>query len=168
MAYGDLGSIVDTLSYAAASAHCSENAHVVDDIFCVSCRWGSAQNHVFTFSIDAAGQISDTVIDDINHATGITDDRNCLCKVTDSIYAIAMVNMSYQLVIDTIQIYANGQIKDTCVDKHVFATINSLPGKLEKCGPGYLALAFDTYPAHIGHLSTFHIYPDGYCTYYKE
>jgi len=161
MAYGDLGAVVDTLTFTTFAAHCNENAHVVDDIFCVSSRWGSGSNYVFTFSIDSLGEISDAVIDDILHHTQTSDDRNKLAKLTDSIYAIATVNATNELTIDTIEIHANGQITDTCLDKHLWDGSNCLPGKLVKCGPGLLALAFDNNAHSKGHLWTIRVYGDG-------
>lgn len=161
MPYGDLGSVTDTLSYQAASARCNEVVHVIDDIFAVSHRGYSWINLVQTFKVDSLGQIPDTIEDEINHNNNVSDDRNRLCKLTDSMYAIASTNPDYRLMIDTIQIYSTGQIKDTCLDNWFGPVTDVMPGKLEKCGAGYLALAFDDYGHDEGHVWTFYVHGDG-------
>jgi len=161
MAYGDLGAVVDSLTYQAASARCHEVVHVIDDIFAVSHRGFSWINLVQTFSIDALGEISDTIIDEINHNGNVSDDRNRLCKLTDSMYAIASTNPQYRLMIDTIEILPTGQITDTVLGTFLQGAVYGMPGKLEKCGPGYLALSSDNYPHTLGQVRTFHVYADG-------
>lgn len=161
MAYGDLGSVVDTLIYQAASSRCNEVVHVIDDIFAVSHRGFSWINLVQTFSIDSLGEISNAIIDQINHNGNVAYDRNRLAKLTDSIYAIATSDPSNRLMLDTIEILSNGDITNTCLDNHLWLGTNCHPGKLEKCGTGYLALAFDPLAHNEGHIWTIHVYADG-------
>ncbi|MBA7709111.1 hypothetical protein ES703_118021 [subsurface metagenome] len=161
MAYGDLGAVTDTLSYQAAASKCHEVVHVVDDIFAVSHRGFSWINLVQTFKVDALGEIPDTIEDEINHNGNVADDRNRLCKLTDSMYAIASTDPSYRLMIDTIQILANGQITDTVLGTFHQGAVYGMPGKLQKCGPGYLALSSDNYAHDLGQVRTFHVYADG-------
>ncbi|MBA7711606.1 hypothetical protein ES703_120572 [subsurface metagenome] len=161
MAYGDLGAVVDTLTYHGFRSLCNEVVHVVDDIFAVSFREGMDQNYVRTFSIDSLGQVSDAYIDSILHDVNVSSDNNRLAKLTDSLYAIATNNQLYQPKITTIEILPNGQITDTVLDTCAFDLVTGFPAKLQKCGPGMLAMTSVGWSEEQGWLHTIKVYPDG-------
>lgn len=161
MAYGDLGAVIDILAYQTGNSYSNECFHVVGEIYCANWREGSSLNGIATFSIDALGEISDAIIDTMNHTDDAAHSCNRLAKLTDSLYAIATTKSTYKNQLDTIEILANGQMADFPLDNHAWIDTEFFPGALKALGPGMLALFFARRQNNEGLIWTIRVYGDG-------
>lgn len=161
MAYGDLGAVIDTLTYFAGSSSCNESCLVTGEICAVTLRRYSYENYCITFSIDGVGNISDSVIDSLNVTDNVISDKNRFAKLTPGLYALATSDNHWEINLDTFQILANGQISDTVLDAHLWPPETNHPGALKKVGPGMLAVFIEEKTGDYGDVWTILVHPDG-------
>lgn len=142
MGYGDLGSVIDTLTYYSGVLTMPNDVlNVADGVYAVCFRAEANESMVKTFSVDAAGNISG-VIDTIHHNIWAKESRNHIAKISPTVYAVSLCGASYALTIDTIQILASGQITDSPLDTHSWVDMGYYPENLLSVGPGMLAVVF--------------------------
>lgn len=161
MAYGDLGAVIDTLAYYDDSSRGNESLLVAGQICAVTFHHQSYYTPCKTFSIDALGNISDAVIDELNLNDAVMTDNVKSANVFPSIYAIATRDNHFKVQVDTWRIYGNGAMDDAVLDHYAFPPEYWHPSKLKKVGPGYLALAVCNDSATTGQIWTIKVYGDG-------
>lgn len=161
MAYGNLGAVIDTLTYFDGSAYCNESCLVTGEICAVTLRRYSYENYCRTFSIDGVGNISDSVIDSLNVTDNVIAEHNRFAKLSPTLYALATSDNHRELNLDTFEILANGQISDTVLDADLWPPEGNYPGTLKKVGPGMLAVFIEENTGAYGDIWTILVHPDG-------
>jgi len=68
MSFGDIGAVIDTLEFDTVQASHPAFCHISGDIFCGTYLDGDGHLHIFTFSVDSSGNISNSVIDHYENA----------------------------------------------------------------------------------------------------
>lgn len=121
-AAGNIGAaLIDTLEFDTAACGFPKIYHLTGSIFAVVYSGTSADGFICTFSIDAAGNISNAVLDVYDfdvHA----DAGGSLAHVTGNIYAIAFTGYLNDGFIITLSIDAAGNIAAAETDRLEFDT----------------------------------------------
>ena len=139
MPYGDIGSVHDTLEFDAASGEFPGVCHIAGDVFAVAYRQDPASCVLATFSINAAGDISNAVLD-----SWAFDDQNALEPfiILSSPNRVAIAyrcNTAERLVV-TIAVADNGTITKSIVDHVTFAPAWGTYPSIILADPGLLAV----------------------------
>ena len=101
MADGDIGSVIDTINFAAVGAAHSRIVRVNDTIAIVIFGDTSSDQKVVTVEVDAAGQITNTLKDSLAW-DGAWNGYNSICKRSDNIFVC-----SYRGSLDHVNIYGH-------------------------------------------------------------
>lgn len=101
MAFGDIGSVLDTIGFAAVGAAHSRIVRVNDTIALVIFGDTSSDQKVATVEVDAAGEITDTLKDSLAW-DGAWNGYNSICKRTNGVFVC-----SYRGSLDHVNIYGH-------------------------------------------------------------
>lgn len=120
MPYGDIGSVHDTLEFDGASGEVPGVCHIAGDVYAVAYRQDPASCVLATFSINAAGDISNAVLD-----SWVFDDQNALDPfiILSSPNRVAIAyncNTANRLIV-TIAVADNGAITKSIIDHVTFS-----------------------------------------------
>jgi hypothetical protein len=110
MAHGDVGAVIDTLEFDATNAADCWGINVNDNVYVVAYAGppaGVTNLYITTFSIDAAGEISNTVLATLALSTswGVLPH---IIKVSPNVFAIVYQGTNYHLTVETVSISDDG------------------------------------------------------------
>lgn len=107
MAYGDIGSIIDTLEFDIVQGVDCWGIHVSGDVYAVAYQGPASNLYVTTFSITDAGEISNAVLATIalSPSWGVLPH---IVKVANNVFAIAYQGTNYHLTVETVSISDDG------------------------------------------------------------
>ena len=107
MAYGDIGAVIDTLEFDTGQALDCWGIHVSGDVYVVAYQGPGSNLYVTTFSIDAAGAISNTILATLalSPSWGVLPH---IIKIAANIFAIVYQGTNYYLTVETVSISDDG------------------------------------------------------------
>jgi len=121
MAYGDIGAVIDTLTFDAGTCGFTKILHVINDIYVVAHRGSSDHGFVRTFSISDAGAIGGALIDSLEFDT----DR-CyypdMIRISANVFAVAYSGTDYDGFLVTFSVSDVGAIGGAVIGSYEFDT----------------------------------------------
>lgn len=107
MANGDIGAVIDTLEFDTTQGMDCWGIRVNADVYVVAYQGPSSNLYITTFSIDAAGEISNTPLATLalSASWGVLPH---IIKVADNVFAIVYQGTSYRLTVETVSISNDG------------------------------------------------------------
>lgn len=161
MAYGDIGSTIDTYEFDTALCDTPHIIHISGDVYAMVYRSNVALD-LITLQISDAGQITEPYIDKLAvHAT-----RPYACRIIhvgDHIYAIVGHDAVSSPAMNTASIQSNGQISDSRLDSEAWELYSIDTHAMFSIAPTIILLAYMG-TANAGILRTFTISASGIIT----
>ena len=107
MAYGDIGALIDVLEFDPVHGVDNWAIRVDGDVYAVAYQGPGSNLYVTTFSIDAAGAISNTILATLalSPSWGVLPH---IIKIAANIFAIVYQGTNYYLTVETVSISDNG------------------------------------------------------------
>jgi len=144
MAYGDIGAVIETLEFDQVGGQQCWGIHVAGDVYAVAYLGENYYLKVATFSINAAGAISDSVLA-VKTLSGIWGVLPHIIKIAANVFAIAYQGANFHLTIQTISISDDGL---------TIATIETLIIVAADCrGPQIIHVADNYYAVSYSHTA---------------
>ncbi len=155
-ASGNIGnSVIDSLEFDTSNGYQPGIIRVYNTIYAIAYRGSGSDGFLKTVSIDASGNIGNSVIDSLEYNTTDSYDPRPV-YVSDSIYAIAYRGTGNDGFLKTVSIDANGDIVNSVVDTLEFDTSSGYqPGIINVSG-GIFAIAYRG-PGNDGFVKTVEI-----------
>ncbi|MBA7495902.1 hypothetical protein ES702_06498 [subsurface metagenome] len=141
MPTGDIGAVIDTLEFDTINSADPAVAQVNASIYAVAYYHPGGSAYIKTFEINAAGQITDAVIDTLTLDTACYFRPNII-KVATGIFAIAYEGPDNDGWVKTVAIDSAGQITDTVVDSLEFDTVRATKPVICNVYGDYFAIAY--------------------------
>jgi hypothetical protein len=116
--------ILDVTSFDTSLGYEPELIHVSGDIYAIAYRGPVDDGFVKTIRIESTGDITDTIIDELEFDTFDCYEPNII-HVKYDIYAIAYYRNDSDGFVKTIEIASNGSITDTTIDELEFDAIEA-------------------------------------------
>ena len=142
MAVGDIGTVIDSLEFDAADAAEAVTCKVTDTIIAIAYRGTDSDGFIVTVSIDAAGNIGNSVIDSLEF-----DTAGCswptMCHVKGNYYAIAFQGSPAHAWLKTVTIDDAGNIGNTVTDSWDFSGGAGFHPALIRISDNIFAVAYD-------------------------
>ena len=107
MAYGDIGALIDVLEFDPTTGLQCWGIHVAGDVYAVASLNASYHLEITTFSINAAGAISDAIIASASSASGY-DALPHIIKIAANTFAIVYQGVNNYLTVQTVSISDDG------------------------------------------------------------
>ncbi len=168
MAVGDIGSIIDSLDYLNEGGFITRLIHVAGGVYLVGDRVGASpfETMVFSFSVDAAGNISNAVIDSLllhSQAGAAGAPPGGFAHVSGDVFAAAYMTY-YKTVVGTFTCDSSGNLGAAVIDTIELADAHSnksyLPD-IEKITGNVFAVSFTDGFSSDGWMKTITINDDG-------
>jgi len=123
MAEGDIGAVIDTLTFDAVRGNAPCMVHVGGDVYAIAFEGPDSDGWLVTVSINAAGAISDAVIDSLEF-----DEVNCasadIIHIAGDVFAIVYAGETFHGYIKTVSIDAAGNIGNAVIDTLEYDTVS--------------------------------------------
>lgn len=159
MAYGDIGSVIDTLEWNTADISFPVIAHVAGNVYVIACRVADTTGWLYTVEIDGAGNIGAAVIDSAQFEAVVANGVD-LIHIGDTIFAM-LTRVSYtNLKLITISIAADGTI-GAVIDTETIGAPNSDYASICSVSGNIFAIAYSEAGTGDGFVSTVNIDGDG-------
>jgi len=139
MAYGDIGTVLDELEYDLTDTAAPDMVQVANTIYAIVYTDADGDGILITVEIDAAGNITNTVVDTLEFDTADANDVS-ICWLLGDIFAIAYRGAGHAGTIVTVEITQAGAIGATVIDSYVFNATVSYENFLFKIADGILAV----------------------------
>ncbi|MHB8104644.1 MAG: hypothetical protein ACYDG5_03795 [Dehalococcoidales bacterium] len=121
---GNITAVIDTLEFDTSNGYTPDIVQVSSTVYAIAYRGSSTRGYLETVSIDANGNIGNSVID-----TLIFDDTNCyepsIIQIASNIFAIAYRGNKNDGYVVTTSITASGDIGSAVIDSLDFDPANS-------------------------------------------
>jgi hypothetical protein len=149
-------SVVDTLVFDGMfwSGYEADLIHVSGDVYAVASQDGFYDGRIHTFTIDSAGQISNSTIDSLEFDTTAYDPD--LVHVSGDTFAVAYRGPGGDGYIKTATIASDGQISNSVIDTLEFDTSQGQEPVILSIGSNLFAIAYRG-PNDDGFFSTVQI-----------
>jgi len=119
MAYGDIGTVLDTLEFDPADITAPDMVQVSNTIYAIVYTDADGDGILITVEIDAAGNITNTVVDTLEFDTSDANDV-AICWLLGDVFAIAYRGPGTAGTVVTVDISQAGAIGATVIDSYVF------------------------------------------------
>jgi hypothetical protein len=134
--------IVDSLEYDTSDGYEPSLLQLSSSVYAVAYRGASSDGFVKTFTIDSSGNISNSVVDNLEFDTA-DGTKPSLVYVTGSVYAIAYTSVNNDGFVVTVTIDSStGDIGNTVVDSLEFDTSNGEDCSLVRVTTSVYAIAY--------------------------
>ena len=153
MATGDVGSVIDTLEFDTGKGTKISTCHVHGNVFVTLYQGLENHGHICTFSVDPAGNISNTVLDTWQFQEVLTD-WTALIKVTDGMFLGAYSLVDYHGWVFTFAVANDGTITKSVVDDWEFDEVLGYPGNILEVGDNVFSIVYCG-PGGDGWVKTF-------------
>jgi hypothetical protein len=153
--------VIDTLEFDTSVAYNPRIIHISGNVYAIGYGGDSGDGFLKTIEITTGGQITDTVIDIL--AFSNTNYNLDTIHISGYVYAIAYEGYSYGGYLETVEIYNDGQIKDTVNDTLEFDGTYPSDSRLIHISGDFYAVAYSGESAD-GYLKTVEIASDGQIT----
>jgi len=141
MATGDIGSVIDTLEFDTEKGTKISTCHVSGNVYVTIYQSVDLHGHICTFSVDPAGEISNTVLDTWEFRAAATD-WTALIKVTDGMFLAAYSDELYDGWVFTFAVAANGTITKSVIDDWEFDDVLGYPGNMLEVGDNVFSIVY--------------------------
>lgn len=121
MAEGDVGGIIDTLEFYEFDCERPVIVHVSGNVFAIAYAGAAGDGFLVTITINANGQIDNTVIDSYEFDTG-GGTTPSLLKVSSNVFVVAYSDVNSDGKVLTVTVADNGQITEPFIDSYIFDT----------------------------------------------
>ncbi len=154
--------VIDTLEFDTSRGSEPDIIHVSGDVYAIAHTGAGADGWVTTVEIDSNGNITDTIIDNLEFDA--TDcDQPDIIHVSGDVYAIAYNGPGSDGWLATVEIANNGQITDTVIDTLEFNTSSGVRPSIVHVSGDVYAIAYQG-PGSDGFLATVEIANNGQIT----
>jgi hypothetical protein len=155
--------ILNVTSFDTSLGYEPELIHVSGDIYAIAYRGPVNDGFVKTIRIESTGDITDTIIDELEFDTFDCYEPNII-HVKYDIYAIAYYRNDSDGFVKTIEIASNGNIIDTTIDELEFDTIEAYEPNIIHISDDIYAIAYIIKTNLQGDILTIEIASDGQIT----
>lgn len=138
---GNIGSVVDSLEFDSQKGQDVDICHVAGEVCAIVYKGRSNCGELITVRIDAAGEIQNSTIDELEFEGNQCDDPKII-QVDADTYAIAYSGHSQDGMVKTVTIQANGQINNSVVDSLEFDSHHGYEPSLRHVSGNYYAVAY--------------------------
>jgi len=119
MAYGDIGAVIDTLTFDGTDCGMTTLLHVANDVYIVAHRGASDDGYVRTFSISDAGAIGGALIDSLEF-----DPVSCfyahMIRISANVFAVCYTGPDWDGWMCTFSVSDAGAIGGAVIDSWEF------------------------------------------------
>lgn len=159
---GTIGGVVDTLEFDASSGYEPDIIHVSGNIYAIAYRGSGNDGYLKTVEVDAAGQITGSVIDTLEFDTSYCVTPS-IVDVWGDVYAVAYRGSGNHGFVKTLDIGSNGQISGTVIDTLEFEGSNAYEPVVIEISCNAFAVAYRG-DGNDGFLKTIEIMSSGEIT----
>lgn len=140
MAYGDIGAVIDTLEFDTVQGMDCWGIHVSGDVYAVAYQGPASNLYVTTFSIDAAGAISNTVLATIalSPSWGVLPH---VVKVADNVFAIVYQGTNFHLTVETVSVSDDG-LTLSSIEELVIVSLDCRAPKIVRVAGDVFAVSY--------------------------
>jgi len=162
MAYGDIGAVIDTLTFDGSTCGFTKLLHVINDIYIVAHRGHDDDGFVRTFSISDEGAIGGALIDSLEF-----DTDNCyepdMIRVSANVFAVAYKGPEWDGFLVTFSVSDAGNIGGAVIGRWEFDTTRgATPRLIHISGDIFAIVYYDG--INDGQIFTVNIAADGTIT----
>jgi hypothetical protein len=152
---GQIGnSAIDTLEYDRSNGYEPSIIHVYSDIYAIAYRGAGNDGFLKTVSINASGQIANSVIDTFEYDTSNGYEPSII-NVSGDVYAIAYRGAADSGRLTTVSIDPGGNIDNSVIDDYTFDSYGCEP-RIINVSDDMFAIAYRG-PGNRGYLKTISI-----------
>jgi len=144
MAQGDLGSVIDSLTFESTYAIYPDLLHIDGEVYAIAYTGGDSDGWLKTFSIDSGGNISAAAIDTLEFEINKGYIPR-LIHISGTLYAIVYANINADGAVSTITISNDGNIGAGLIDTLVFDVWAANGGKICHVAGDIYAIVFTGY-----------------------
>lgn len=153
MALGDIGSVHDTLEFDTANGDRISGCHVYGDVWVGAYRGTDNHGHIFTFSVDSSGNISNSCLDTWEWREALTD-FNAIIKAHPGIFLLAYSDDLFDGWVFSFAVSNTGSITKSTIREWEFDEVLGYPGNMLEVGDGIFSIVYCG-PGGDGWLKTF-------------
>lgn len=162
MAYGEIGTVIDTFAFHPAPTNFIDVLHVAGDVWLFAYQSGNENTQLRTVEIKPDGQITEPVLDVYNIRPGVGQNPK-LIRVRGNIYAVADKTALNLPTVTTFEVLTDGTIIKTIIDDWNWVSVSAARHTWMKASLLIQAVGYMGGSNH-GFLQSIEIAPDGTIT----